>query len=103
MRSHRSRSAFPLYAAWESCGRRWAQLELQPLTVLFPKLGRSNISPSRRLEGRHRSASSIASKKMRVKTHTRYTGIMVVNFQAIETAIRAFLECQEGGPISFPR
>jgi len=39
---------------------------------------------------------------MRVKTHTRYTGIMVLNFQAIETAIRAFLECQEGRRITFP-
>ena len=40
---------------------------------------------------------------MRVKVHTRYTGYFVMNLQAIETAIRAFLECRDGNAIKFPR
>lgn len=40
---------------------------------------------------------------MRVKIHTRYTGYFVMNLQAIDTAIRAFLECRDGRALSFPR
>lgn len=40
---------------------------------------------------------------MRVKVHTRYTGYFVMNLQAIEMAIRAFLECCDGHALSFPK
>ena len=40
---------------------------------------------------------------MRVKVHIRYTGYLVMNLQALETAIRAFLECRDGRPLTFPR
>ncbi|WP_213775703.1 hypothetical protein [Bradyrhizobium sp. dw_78] len=40
---------------------------------------------------------------MRVKIHTRYTGYLVLNLQSIETKIRAFLECRDGGALSFPK
>jgi hypothetical protein len=40
---------------------------------------------------------------MRVKIHTRYTGYFVMNLQAIETAIRAFLECRDERALNFPK
>lgn len=40
---------------------------------------------------------------MRVKVHIRYTGYLVMNLQALETAIRAFLECRDGRQLTFPR
>lgn len=40
---------------------------------------------------------------MRVKIHTRYTGYLVLNLQALETTIRAFLECRDGGTLEFPK
>lgn len=40
---------------------------------------------------------------MRVKIHTRYTGYLVLNLQALETKIRAFLVCRDGGKLEFPR
>jgi len=40
---------------------------------------------------------------VRVKVHIRYTGYLVMNLQALETAIRAFLECRDGRPLTFPR
>lgn len=40
---------------------------------------------------------------MRARVHIRYTGYLVVNLQSIETKIRAFLECRDGGMLSFPK